>query len=419
MNNKKLSEGIQNLILNDKLQFFGEFALNIIFKESNKIDTAGVTFEKQHMICYYNDKFINSLSDKEVIFILLHEIHHLILCHINRSSNSYYNKKLSNIAQDAIINDMILRELKNIDISFVPKMKDKDVPNCIFIDKDYNDEKIFEIYYDYLKKKKEDYDKNNQSNNCEYDFDNQIKDPKTYDSNMNGIPLDMIFDDLNLNNGEYLDVHLDSNVSEQLAKQIVNNTIQQLKNKGLVTSNIENTIKKLQKKRKDYLKEIKRGIETYIFGNKKYKTIKRPNRREIFGLKGSKHCSNTINVILDTSGSMYDNIDNVLSYIYKNDIDINLIQIDIEVKDDKHLKNTSNALTNVTLKGFGGTILQPALDLIKEKYNRYNNLILTDGYCDNLDFNDIKGKTMIISCGTEVSYYNNSSKIKQILISSF
>ena len=52
------------------------------------------------------------------------------------------------------------------------------------------------------------------------------------------------------------------------------------------------------------------------------------------------------------------------------------------------------------IKGMGGTVLQPAIDYISEIENRlstFNNLVLTDGYTDTLNFTNIKGKSLILT----------------------
>ena len=56
-------------------------------------------------------------------------------------------------------------------------------------------------------------------------------------------------------------------------------------------------------------------------------TIKRPNRKGINGVKGFKKIKTAINVILDTSGSMGNTFEKVLSFIYRSDIEVNMVKI--------------------------------------------------------------------------------------------
>jgi predicted metal-dependent peptidase len=151
-----------------------------------------------------------------------------------------------------------------------------------------------------------------------------------------------------------------------------------------------------------------------IFGTVKQKTIVKPNRRQIAGLKGNRKVKTKINCILDTSGSMGGTFERVLSYIYRNDIEVNLIEADTEVKWVQAIKS-KRKLETIPIKGLGGTVLQPAIDYVADHFNEFNTLVLTDGYCDSLDLTRIKGNILLISIGTKVpiSRTNNSKKSKR------
>jgi predicted metal-dependent peptidase len=115
---------------------------------------------------------------------------------------------------------------------------------------------------------------------------------------------EQIFQDMDNNEGQYLDVHMTDDVPEEMREAMVRDVMERLQSRGLSSGNIETTLNKLRKQRKDYLKEIKRSVSNLIFGTKKQKTIVKPNRRGISGLKGNRKVKTKINVILDTSGSM-------------------------------------------------------------------------------------------------------------------
>ncbi len=152
-----------------------------------------------------------------------------------------------------------------------------------------------------------------------------------------------------------------------------------------------------------------------IFGTVKEKTIVKPNRKQISGLKGSRKVKTKINCILDTSGSMGGTFERVLSYIYRNDIEVNLIEADTEVKWIQNIKSKKK-LETLVIKGLGGTILQPAIDLVSEKFNEYNTVVLTDGYCDSLDLSKIRGRVLMISIGVKVPISRTNNKVKQIMV---
>ncbi len=230
--------------------------------------------------------------------------------------------------------------------------------------------------------------------------------------------LDSIFDGMEKGDQMTLDSHLDDDVPEGARKSIVNDFMQRLKNRGLVSADVERMLEKLRKTKKDYLKEIKRTISHHIFGATKRKSITRPNRRGIEGIKGKKKYKNVINVILDTSGSMCGDFERVLSFVFQNDIHINLIQIDTEVKMVEDIK-TKRDLQKVMIKGMGGTVLQPAINYVvypKNKLHSFNNVILTDGYTDSLDFSQIHGKTLILTTAQKPQYTDPKGLVRCIQI---
>jgi predicted metal-dependent peptidase len=226
---------------------------------------------------------------------------------------------------------------------------------------------------------------------------------------------EQIFQDMENGTGEYLDKHISDDVPEELREAMVKDVMERLAARGLAAGNIEQTLQKLQKKRKDYLKEIKRAVSNMIFGTVKQKTIVKPNRRQIAGLKGNRKVKTKINCILDTSGSMGGTFERVLSYIYRNDIEVNLIEADTEVKWIENIKK-KRQLETMVIKGLGGTMLQPAINLVAEQFNEYNTVVLTDGYCDSLDLSKIKGKVLMISIGVKVPISRTNNKVKQIMV---
>lgn len=240
-----------------------------------------------------------------------------------------------------------------------------------------------------------------------------------YGQNDVGMPhLDKIFENMEQSKGQTLDQHIEDEISEEMKKEIVDDAINNLKARGLETGDMEKILRKLRKSKKDYLKKIKRVISADIFGSNKNKTITRPNRRNIKGLKGHKKYQNRINCILDTSGSMSGEFEKVLSYIFQNDIVINLIQVDTEVQSVNVIKNKKE-IEKTRISGLGGTVIQPGLDYISDKtnkLNKYNTVILTDGFTDSLNFSKVKGNTLILSTSDYCNLTHDNGRVKQIII---
>ena len=495
---EKLLNGIQTMLIDTKvnLPYYGEFNLHVNFHEQDSIGTCAINVTSKGMNFYYSPKFLENMSQKEVNFITLHEDFHLLFNHPRRTITGQYDHKMSNIAQDMIINHIIWEDISH---SFVEIPKSADGKNmALFVPKEYTGKLIFEELYEWLKDEKEKYDKEKKDGKCKNDKcqscngsgkkddkgqsqkqdkqegqgqqpgegqgkgeqegegqgdggqqpgEGQVggegqepcpdcggngnqdgKDGKgkpsygPYGKNpgKDGDAIDtwskeQIFDDMENNNGEYLDKHIGDDVPEEMRDAMVKDVMERLAARGLAAGNVEQTLAKLQKKRKDYLKEIKRAVSNMIFGTVKQKTIVKPNRRQISGLKGTRKVKTKINCILDTSGSMGGTFERVLSYIYRNDIEVNLIEADTEVKWVENIKK-KRQLETIVIKGLGGTALMPAFNLVAEQFNEFNTVCLTDGYCDSLDLSKIKGKVLMISIGVKVPISRSNGKVKQIVV---
>ena len=513
---EKLLAGIQTMLIDTKinLPYYGEFNLHINFVEQDSIGTCAVNVTTKGMNFFYSPKFLEDMSNKEVNFITLHEDFHLLFNHPKRTVSGQYDHKLSNIAQDMIINHVIWEDIPH---AFVEIPKNKDGKNmALFVPKEYEGKLIFEELYEWLKDEKEKWQKENKKNSeckscggsgkkddkgdqkqkgqgqqpgegqgegekqegkgkgqqpgdgqgegqdqkdgegkgegqgegkpgkgqgegggqgkgescpdCQGNGNEGGKDssgkpsygPYGKNPSKDGEALDtwskeQIFDDMEKNNGEYMDKHIGDDVPEEMREAMIKDVMERLAARGLSAGNVETTLNKLRKKRKDYLKEIKRAVSNMIFGTVKQKTIVKPNRRQISGLKGNRKVKTKINCILDTSGSMGGTFEKVLSYVYRNDIEINLIEADTEVKWIENIKN-KRKLETMVIKGLGGTILTPAVELVVDQFNDFNTVILTDGYCDSLDFSKVKGRVLLISIGVKVPISRSNGKVKQIIV---
>ena len=503
---EKLLSGIQTMLIDTKinLPYYGEFNLHINFVENDSVGTCGVNVSSKGMNFFYSPKFLADLSQKEVNFITLHEDFHLLFNHPKRTVTGQYDHKMSNIAQDMIINHVIWEDIPH---AFVEIPKNKDGKNmALFVPKEYTGKLIFEELYEWLKDEKEKWQKEQKKNSeckscggsgkkeqdqkqkgqgqqpgdgqgegekqegqgkgqqpgegqgegesqdkqdgqgkgegqqgggsgegescpdCQGTGNEGGKDssgkpsygPYGKNPSKDGESLDtwskeQIFQDMENGNGEYMDKHMGDEVPEEMRDAMVKDVMERLAARGLSAGNVEQTLNKLRKKRKDYLREIKRAVSNMIFGTVKQKTIVKPNRRQISGLKGNRKVKTKINCILDTSGSMGGTFERVLSYVYRNDIEINLIEADTEVKWIENIKN-KRKLETMVIKGLGGTILQPAIDLVADQFNEFNTVVLTDGYCDSLDLSKIKGKVLMVSIGVKVPISRSNNRVKQIMV---
>lgn len=473
----KLVESVQFMIVNNTngLPFYGNFCLDVNFIDSTKnpsIKTCAVNVTAAGFNFYYNNEFLDLLTQKAVNFVVVHELFHLLFNHQKRTIRGIFEPKLSNIVQDMIINHAIMADISH---EFVELPRDKDGRIIgVSMPIEYTEEHIFEILYNWVRDQrtemrnqgklgwKEDEIRDvierlkNSSNKSNKDknedggqqpqnkqgqgqqpqqgkgkgrdrsldipgeYGDYVQDPNSKSDNGQNKPsegwsLESILNDAEKGDGITLDQHLEDEVSEDLRESMIENMIHKLQSRGLMKGENEATLNKLRKKRKDYLREIKKVMANSIFGTHRLKTITRPNRRQIFGIKGSKKYSTAINCILDTSGSMCGSFEKVLNYIYQNDVQINMIQCDAGIEDVTVIKDTKK-IAKMAIHGLGGTVIQPAVDYVADNFNNLNTLILTDGYTDTIDFTKIRGNVLVVSTAVKLPICRGSEKVKQILI---
>lgn len=485
---EKLINTVQTMLIDTKvnLPFYGDFNLHISFHEQDSIGTCAVNVTSKGMNFFYSPKFLEDMSQKEVNFIDIHEIFHLLFDHPKRTVTGQYDHKMSNIVQDMIINHVIWEDIPH---AFVEVPKNKDGKNmALFVPKEYTGKLIFEELYEWLKDEKEKWQKEQKKNSeckscggsgkkdggkqpgeqgdgekqegkgkekgdsgqgdggdkqdgegqgegescpdCKGTGNDGGKDssgkpsygPYGKNPSKDGESLDtwskeQIFQDMEDGNGEYLDKHIGDEVPEEMREAMVKDVMDRLEARGLSAGNVETTLNKLRKKRKDYLREIKRAVSNMIFGTVKQKTIVKPNRRQIAGLKGNRKVKTKINVILDSSGSMggQGTFERVLSYVYRNDIEINFMESDTQINWVENIKSAKK-LQSLPIKGLGGTVMQTGIDYVVEHFNEFNTVLLTDGHTDHLDLSLLKGKLLIISVGVKVPIAKTNGKVKQIVI---
>ncbi len=368
--------------------FYYELLIFTTLTESKQIPTMGVRANKHFKFeLIYNPEFVKSISIPQLIFALIHESKHLLCNHLSRIDNR--NMMKSNIAQDMIINTDTVTGLASTQLEINKQIEP--LEGIYYIPKKYDGKPIFELLYDWLD------DPKNQTGKNQSDQDSK-----------------MIEDFKNAANNNYklVDEHFMDEIPQEIKEQMVKDFIEKCRNRGLITSDVETTLGKLRKVKKNPLKELKKAVLGTI-GNIKYDTWQKPNRKNL-PFKGYKKIINKINVILDTSGSMNGEFEKVLSFLYKNDIEMNLIQCDTEVKDSKIINN-SKQLNKIQIKGLGGTTLQPAIDLLVKQYNMYTTVILTDGYTDALNVDRLKHKIIILTI-RECCPISGLKKPKQIKV---
>lgn len=419
----KLSDVLERLLFhnNREFQFYFYFLNYVDFYEDDTINPATmcVTVKDMRLALIYHPQFVEESTEIELMALLIHEIKHLLHNHLERGK--YYDRKFANISMDMIINHLIEKFHKSVHLPKITKdrlekhleeaKKNGITPDpelvkrlykkigdsaCVKLDPNYKGELVFEPLYKWLKEEKQ---KDDEGKSCALSQDTKDM--------LDSFPT-----------GETTDGHLPSDelmdeIKKQLGKEAFEKT--KLQMRGLGSSDIEESMKMLLKEPKNNNLRLLKRVIAALKGRQKIDSYHRMNRR-IPGLKGVKKVSQQINVGLDVSGSMYGRFDVVLSEIYRDGYEIDLVQVDTKIQKVDRIKKKSE-LKSLIIKGFGGTVLQPFVDYVldpKNKMYKAPTIILTDGDCDSLDFRGSAHQFLILSL-REVKY-RNGANVKQIII---
>jgi predicted metal-dependent peptidase len=346
----KIGESIEQLFA--RKPFYSEVLTMCSFNESTLLSTAGVNCKKGRFNFAYNKSFIDSLNEKQVNYLNIHEVMHLIANHLGRSSFLNMNHKLMNIVADMIINSTIETKMKGYGVYL-----ERPSINPWLVPDEYQGEWVVEDLYNWM------------VNNNKVDF---------YTCS-------------------YFDEHPeDEETSAEERDTIIREILQSCKSRGLVTSEEDLIIHTLFRPPNNPLKRVKGFLSSQI------KRVKERTwaRASIIGVgKGFRRTSREFTVILDTSGSMMAKFKKVLGFLLIKDVVINLVQIDTEIKSVKKISRPDQ-IRSLNIRGLGGTELQPAIEYVKKNLSHSPLAILTDGYTEELDLRGIPGVTSIITTDT-------------------
>lgn len=379
-----------NKILHHHRLFYGVFELGNP-QHTTKIPTAAVGYNENtgKVDFLINPDFFYSLGENEQLFVLCHEALHILLSHIERTKEFELDPKLANIAQDIVINELLINEFgfdrQSLNFNFEPCFID-----TVFTKKEIKEESIkkgrsFEYYYKLLEKlKKED-------TPC-----------KTIDSH-----------DLEGLGDESLEMPGESiiKIPEQISDNIIENAIQKVEAEELIDiqQSLQNTAEgiaagkgafgnlfsiQLTTKREDnnWEKIVKNKIASFLKKDKRVleSFIKKPRRLvnldddiylpEYVEEEKTKNDKFNLYFFLDSSGSCIgykDDFFNLVKTIPTDKFNIRLYSFDTDV----YLLN----IKVPKVKGGGGT----AFDIIEREIQKEKNIIkkypdlvfiLTDGY---------------------------------------
>lgn len=394
--------------LADEHPFFNHITNRLNIVKTEEVPTMAVDFRGN---MFFNEDFVEKVVSEDGLDslkgIVIHEAMHIALEGEKRKGSRHH--KLFNIAQDIVINHIIVNEedFSLSDIGYIPKSDGSySVPGMDVHIEDVSEE-TFESVYEKIAK-----DIDNGQDSGEGDGEGEMDQE---DSDSNGIGgLDETFDEPIYSEGEgedddgdqgpYIpsdvdeqdlqDMDMSSEEANEKWKEIVEGAknIHEQRSQGDSGGGLYERIKQNQNTMTDYRKYIR---ETVKKNQPDDFTMVRPHKKSrahgYFMADIEKEFSVDVIIALDTSGSMSSSdlgkaLNEMASVVHSIDsVDITVIQHDVNVTDVKEYEQANeNDFQKIEVHGRGGTSHVPVFEKIEEINQKKQTdpvvISITDGY---------------------------------------
>ena len=318
--------------------FFGTLLLQLPKKFSNTLNTAGVNGKDLAI----NPEYFANLQENEKIGLIIHEVMHLALDHLNRRKNRVHS--VWNIACDYAINN-IIEELNESSIKLPPNG---------YVNREWKDKNADEIY------------------------SILIKDDEGGMGGSGGMEEQPWGD-----HDEWDQV--DDEISKEW-KHKLSQAITVARTAGKTPGGLEKLISEILTPKLDWKKELL----TYVCHQELDYTYTPPDLRadglydDILIPDINGEGIQEIIIAIDTSGSTYNFIDQFIAEVNEiiESVDIqrtHYVQIDADIQQWDTFEG--KGMPDITIKGFGGTDFRPLWDEIqKRNISPAVIVFLTDGY---------------------------------------
>ena len=362
--------------------FFGPAALAMPWQECDQIDTActnGITVR-------YNPEFIDGLSKAQTVGLVLHELLHPLLGHLERLASQFReDHHTANRAADFEINNFITSYNKGgaIPVALPPD-------GCIDVEKwgDLSAEVIYKRIKEEIPEPPDNPDGGSDSGSDDGDSDSgdSDSDNNSGDSDSNSGDSDSKRPS---SCGEFeLPTESDTSVQEQARKwrEILGSCIQTAKLRGQGGGDFIQKLEGLFESPISLEELLSKYVTEFCIGDESTK----PDRRFlalndicIAGIEDEKH--GTLVFVRDTSGSIDDDIMRSISNVIQDAVDgldfekVAVIDADAEVQEVRYYDPYEPI--SLDIKGRGGTDFAPAFKYVEDNIEEARVIVyLTDGY---------------------------------------
>ena len=399
----------QNLINNHP--FIGTIAMNLDLIPIR--DARCSTAMTDGKSIYFDIDFLSKLSEKEGVFVLGHEVWHVVMMHFLRDKG--FDPSIFNLACDMEVNQILEND------GFIPPA------GAIFPNKQHsrvcqydfpdnmNAEKYYELLLKDLEKKQNKMNKegkpeksnskrnkNNNGGNCSGQFDDHFDKNADYDKAGEDALKKKVSDkygekglDEDFKPGKIKSESAAKEMAEEIRQSIVSAAQTYEKLRGELPGHIKQIVNTMLESKVSWKEALAKFITS---GMDNKTTWNAPNRR--FAYSGTylpRHDGEMMRIAIgiDTSGSCQDECQKFLSEINEiaktfGNYELHLIQCDTQVQDYQtfdEFNTIEGHVDKMEFKGFGGTKLKPIFDYIQLNNIEVSGVVVfTDGYCE--DFED-------------------------------
>ena len=362
------------LRLQQRYPFFAYLTMYLDFRESEELPTMGVN---KNGVLYFNPKFVETLTDKDIMFVLAHEVMHVVFEHVDRKGKR--EPEVWNIACDIKVNDLLMNNgltMDKDDYLHSNRNNEFAINGIMIRDTDKKTaEQIYEELYKSLPQ-------------------------------MPSVSIDMIDDDEQnqkdkdgKGNGKSKDNNLKGAGGKDEPmydwKQILVDAFERAKQKGNAPAGIDRFVENLFEPKLKWNILLQKSVAGVIPFES---TWRKPNKK---GIASGVYLPSTLKndfldvfVGIDTSGSIgSEDLKTFVSELVgllRSNVRITCISADSEIHSViKLTRFNMNDLLSESFAGGGGTSHIPVFEYAKKHKGKHKMLILfTDGYTDYPDSND-------------------------------
>lgn len=363
---------------------------------------------------FFDIDFLSKLNEKEGVFVLGHEVWHVVMMHFLRGEG--LDKNIFNLACDMEVNQILENDgfippadvifpnknhARNCEFNFPDGLSAEEYYKMILNDKSYNNNNNNDQTENTEQRAGNEKSKSKSATGCAGQFDEHFDKNADYENAAEEALKEETFDkygkkglDEEFNPGKIKSETAAKAKAEEIRQSIVSaaQTVERLR--GEVPGHIKKLVNNILDSKISWKEALAKFITSGMNNKTSWNT---PNRR--FAYNGTylpRHDGEMMKIAIgiDTSGSCQADCEKFLSEITAiaktfGSYEFHVIQCDTHVQDYQmfdEYNTIDSQIDKIEFKGFGGTVLKPIFDYIQlNDLDVSGVVVFTDGYCEKFE----------------------------------